>query len=80
MKNAFGHFVPYRFCNSFEGVLGLQNLVVQTNSEKCSDPDLARKCHLESIFHDKYIGDFKRVLGWQNLVVQTDTVMMSKSL
>ena len=63
-----------------EGVLGWQNLVVQTNSEKCSDPDLARKCHLEIIFHDKYIGDFERVLGWQNLVVQTDTEKMTRML
>ena len=47
---------------------------------ECSDLDLARKCHLESIFHDKYIGDFEKVLGWQNLVVQTDTEKMSRML
>ena len=40
---------------------------------ECSDLDLTRKCNLEILFYDKYIGDFERVFGWQNLVVQTDT-------
>ena len=34
----------------------------QKRCPECSDPDLARKCYLEIIFHDKYIGDFDRVL------------------
>ena len=48
--------------------------------QNAEDPDLARTCHLEIIFHDKYIGDFERVLGWQHLVVQTDTDKMSRML